>query len=101
MTFDDFLGNHETQGAWYIYFTQTVWRIVWVFFLFNGLEPLKPLVIKLQKRKSDLYQSNQAVVQVIEDLKYVRENIDHEFDHWYSMAQKILVMTLSHIGEEV
>lgn len=41
------------------------------------------------------------VVQVIEDLKYVKENIDHEFDHWYSMAQKILVMALSHIGEEV
>ena len=30
------------------------------------------------------------VDQVIEDLKFVRENIDHEFDHEYSMAQKMI-----------
>ena len=29
------------------------------------------------------------IEQVIDDLKYFRENIDHIFDHWYSMAQKM------------
>ena len=28
--------------------------------------------------------------QVLEDFKCFRENIDHEFDHWYSMAQKMI-----------
>ena len=28
--------------------------------------------------------------QVIEDLKYFRGNINHEFDHWCSMVQKMI-----------
>ena len=28
---------------------------------------------------------------VITDIKYLRENIDHEFDHWYELARKMVV----------
>ena len=48
--------------------------------LFNGLEPLKPLVIKLQKRNSDIYEAYQMIDKVITDIKYLHEIIDHEFD---------------------
>ena len=73
----------------------------------------------------DIYQAYQMIDQVIEDLKYFRKNINHEFDHWSSMAQKMItavrerkskprttkffqhleimfqVMTLNHNSEEV
>ena len=45
--------------------------------LFNGLEPLKLLVIKCI---SDIYEAYQMIDKVITDIKYLRENIDHEFD---------------------
>ena len=51
--------------------------------LFNGLEPLKPLVIKLQKRNSDICKAYQMIDKVITDIRHLRENIDHGFDHWY------------------
>ena len=38
----------------------------------------------------DIYQAYQMIDQVIEDLKYFRKNINHEFDHWSSMAQKMI-----------
>ena len=28
---------------------------------------------------------------VITDIKHLRENIDHEFDHWYELARKMVV----------
>ena len=28
---------------------------------------------------------------VIIDIKYLRENTDHEFDHWYGLARKMAV----------
>ena len=28
---------------------------------------------------------------VIIDIKYLRQNIDHEFDHWYELARKMAV----------
>ena len=28
---------------------------------------------------------------VITNIKYLRENIDHEFDHWYELAHKMVV----------
>ena len=46
--------------------------------LFNGLEPLKLLVIKCS---SDIYEAYQMIDKVITNIKYLRENIDHEFDH--------------------
>lgn len=39
---------------------------------------------------TDIYQAYQMIDQVIEDLKYFRKNINHEFDHWSSMAQKMI-----------
>ena len=59
--------------------------------LFNGLEPLRPLVLKLQKCNSDIYEAYQMIDKVITDIKYLRENIDHEFDHWYELARKMVV----------
>ena len=41
-------------------------------FLFNGLEPLKPLVTELHKRNSDIYETYQIIDQITEDLKYQR-----------------------------
>lgn len=54
--------------------------------LINGLEPLKPLIIKLQIRNSDIYEAYQMIDRVITDVKHLRENVDHEFDHWYELA---------------
>ena len=59
--------------------------------LFNGLEPLKPLIIKLQIRNSDIYEAYQMIDRVITDVKHLRENVDHEFDHWYELARKMIV----------
>ena len=39
--------------------------------LYNGLEPLNPLVTKLQKG--------------INDLRKTKHNMDEEFPHWYEM----------------
>ena len=44
-------------------------RLVAFSVLFNGLEPLKPLVTKLQKRNRDIYQAYQMIDQVLKDLK--------------------------------
>ena len=59
--------------------------------LFNGLEPLKPLVIKLQKRNSDIYEAYQMIDKLITDIKYLRENINHEFDQGYELTRKMVV----------
>ena len=59
--------------------------------LFNGLEPLKPLVMKLQKRNSDIYEAYQMIDKLITDIKYLRENINHEFDQGYELTRKMVV----------
>ena len=50
--------------------------------LHNGLETLKPLVTKLQKRIQDIYET----YQIINDLRETKDNMDEEFHHWYQMA---------------
>ena len=61
-------------------------RIVAFAVLCNILEPLKPLVTKLQKRNQDIYQAYQTIDQVINDLRETKDNMDEEFHHWYEMA---------------
>ena len=66
-------------------------EFITVSILFNGLEPLKPLVKILQKLNSDFYEAYQMIDKVITDIKHLRENIDHEFDRWYKLARKMVV----------
>ena len=54
--------------------------------LFNGLEPLKPLVTKLQKRNLDIYHAYHMIDQVISDLKDTKRDIEHEFKGWFKFA---------------
>ena len=61
--------------------------------VFDGLEPLKPLVKKLQKRNQDIYKAYQTIDSVISELKGFRGNVDIEFEHWFNFAVKL--------GEEV
>ena len=61
--------------------------------LFNGLEPVKPLATKLQKRNADIYVAYHMIDEVIDQLRSYRDNIDDEFSEWYnfavSMSEKI------------
>ena len=61
-------------------------RLVAFAVLYSGLELLKPLVTKLQKRNQDIYQAYQMIDQVINDLREKKDNMDEEFHHWYEMA---------------
>ena len=54
--------------------------------LYNGLEPLKPLVTQLQKRNQDIYEADQMIDQVINDFRETKNKMDEEFYHWYGMA---------------
>ena len=54
--------------------------------LCNGLEPLKPLVIKLQKRNQDIYHAYDMIDQIISDLKDAKRNIENEFKEWFKFA---------------
>ena len=57
--------------------------------VFNGLEPLKPLVMKLQKRNLDIYKAYQMTDNVIFELKGFRDNVDIEFKNWFNFAVKL------------
>ena len=61
-------------------------RLITFAVLYNGLEPLRPLVTKLQKRHQDIYEAYQMIDQVINDLRETKYNMDEEFHHWYEMA---------------
>ena len=61
--------------------------------VFNGLEPLKPLVTKLQERNQDIYKTYQMTDNVVSELKGFGDNVDIEFEHWFNFAVKL--------GEEV
>ena len=54
--------------------------------VFNYLEPLKPLVTKLQKQNQDIYMAHSMTDLVISDLKRYRENIDEEFKARYNLS---------------
>ena len=53
---------------------------------FDRLDPLKPLVTKLQKRNQDIYVAYSMIDLVMSDMKLYRENIDKEFKPWYNLA---------------
>ena len=57
--------------------------------VFNGLEPLKPLVTKLQKRNLDIYKAYQMTDNVIFELKGFRDNVDMEFKNWFNFPVKL------------
>ena len=61
-------------------------RLVAFAVLFNGLEPLKPLVTKLQKRNQDIYHTYHMTDQVISDLKDTKRDIENEFKEWFKFA---------------
>ena len=52
-------------------------RLVTFAVLFNGLEPLKPLVTKLQKINQDIYHTYHMTDQVISDLKDTKRDIEN------------------------
>ena len=53
---------------------------------FNGLEPFKPLVTKLQKRNQGIYHAYHMIDQVISDLKDTKRNIESGFKGWFKFA---------------
>ena len=61
-------------------------RLVAFAVLFNELEPLKPLVTKLQKRNQGIYQAYHMIDHVLSDLKHVKNNIEEEFSVWFKFA---------------
>ena len=56
---------------------------------FNGLEPLNPLVTKLQKRNQYIYQAWQMIRNVISELKGFSGNVNIKFEHWFNFAVKL------------
>ena len=58
-------------------------HIVAFFVLFNGLEPLKLLVVKLPKSRYYMIDTT------VSDLKDYRRNVDKEFSIWYGFAVEI------------
>ena len=52
-------------------------RLVAFAVLYNGLEPLKLLVTKLQKHNQGIYQAFQIIDQVINDLRETKYNMDN------------------------
>ena len=54
--------------------------------LFNWLDPLKPLVTKLQKRIQDIYQAYHMIKQVLKGLEKIKSNITEEFKLWFQFS---------------
>ena len=52
----------------------------------NGLEPIKPLVSKLQKRNQDIFKGYHMIDNVIDRLKGMRGEVDDEFNDWYQQT---------------
>ena len=57
--------------------------------VFNALEPMKPLVTKLQKHNQDINTAYQMIDIVLRELKNYRDYIDNEFQHWHNFAVRI------------
>ena len=49
----------------------------------NILDEVKALASKLQKRDQDIFEAYMMVDEVIENIKFVRKNIDSDFQVWY------------------
>ena len=61
-------------------------RLVAFAVLCKGLELLKALVTKLQKRNQDIYEAYKMIDQVINDLRETKDDMDEKFHQWYEMA---------------
>ena len=54
--------------------------------LFNGLELLKLLVVKLLKGSEDIFEGYYMFDTIVKDLMDYRRNVDKEFSIWYGFA---------------
>ena len=61
--------------------TKSLEHILAFSLVFDGLEPLKPLVMKLQKRNQDIYKTYQITDTVISELKRFRDHLDVELEY--------------------
>ncbi len=52
----------------------------------NGLEPIKPLVLKLQRRNKDIFKGYHMIDNVIHRIKEMRAEVDDEFSDWYQQV---------------
>ena len=54
--------------------------------LFNGLELLKLLVVKLLKGSEDIFEGYYMFDTIVKDLMDYRRNVDKEFSIWYGFV---------------
>ena len=66
------------------------------FVLLSGFEPLKPFVVKLQKRNQGIFKGYYTIDIIDSDLMDYRRNVDKEFSNWYGF----FVETTNSIGLE-
>ena len=80
--------NKETVSKAQVFFAacQRFDRLVTFSVLYRGLDHLKPLVTKLQKRSQDIYEAYQMIDQVINNLRETKDNVDEQCNHWYKMT---------------
>ena len=55
----------------------------------NGLQPVKALSVKLQKRDSDIFQAYGHIDFVTKDVQTMRANIDEVWDEWFDKASSL------------
>ena len=55
----------------------------------DGLQPVKELSIKLQKRNSDIYEAYDHINFVVKEVQSMRVNIDELWDEWFSEASSM------------
>ena len=65
--------------------------IVGIVVLYRLLHPVAGLTNKLQGRNIDIIEAYESANRCIKDMKYVRENIDNEFDQIFKQAERIAV----------
>ena len=65
--------------------------------LFNGLERLKPLVVKVQKRNRDIFEAYHMIDRVLENMCDIKRDIESEFSEWYGLAVRISESVDAHV----
>ena len=55
----------------------------------DGLQPVKGLSIKLQKRDSDIYETYDHINFVVKEVQSMHVNIDELWDEWFSEASSM------------
>ena len=56
--------------------------------VFSTLEPIKPLVTKLQKCNQDIYTVYQMTDSILREFKDYKDGIDIEFEDWYDFPER-------------